>query len=162
MLDVYKRVLDIMTLKSVILVYTAIQLSASDQQALLNALNHPQRPIQTENSISFAFADTGIVGGGESILPLHQVSLRTEVVDIDESFVVLADEGVAPSSHPRTVLLVKILDEESVQRGENGYQTIRVLASNAAEVLATISSGRHGWEDYWKVAQVNGGHFPGE
>lgn len=137
-----------------------MQLSASDQQALLNAFNHPQRPINAEHPISFDFADADIVGGVGSILPLHRASFKTGRVD--ESFVVLADEGVAPSSHPKTVLLVKILDEANEQSGENRYQTIRVLASNAAEVFATISSGRHGWEDYWSVAQVNGGHFPGQ
>ncbi|KAG6879353.1 hypothetical protein C0992_003397 [Termitomyces sp. T32_za158] len=139
-----------------------MQLSAGDQQALLNAFNHPERPINAEHPISFDFADADIVGGVGSILPLHRASFEAGGDEIDESFVVLADEGVAPSSHPKTVLLVKILEEASVQSGESCYQTIRVLASNAAEVFATISSGLHGWEDYWKVAQVNGGHFPGE
>ncbi|KAG5352548.1 hypothetical protein C0989_001766 [Termitomyces sp. Mn162] len=152
-----------MTLKNAILIYTAIQLSASDQQALLSVFNNPQRPINTENPVSFAFADAGVVGVG-NILPVHRESLRTGAggIEVDESFVVLADEGVAPSSHPKTVLLVKILDEGSLQGSESGYQKIRVLASNVAEVFETISSGRHGWEDYWRVAQVNGGHFPGE
>ncbi|KAG6844304.1 hypothetical protein H0H87_007874 [Tephrocybe sp. NHM501043] len=146
----------------IVLVYTTTLLSPDDQQALLQEFNNPQRPIRTEIPVHFGFADAKIVGGDvETVVPLHKAS-RFAGAEIEPSLVIVADDGVSPSSRPQTVLLVKILDGRSDQRGVSGHQAIRILASNVAEVFATIASGQHGWEDYWKVAQANGGHFPGE
>ncbi|KAG6908127.1 hypothetical protein DXG01_006096 [Tephrocybe rancida] len=153
-----------MTQNKTVLVYTTTLLSSADQQALLEEFNHPQRPVNIENPPSFDFADVGILGGKvESVVPVHEASRLTGGTQIEESLIIVADDGVSPSCHPQTVLLVKILDGKTDQKSTGGeHQAIRVLASNAAEVLATIASGQHGWEDYWKVAQENGGHFPGE
>ncbi|KAG6853616.1 hypothetical protein C0991_002840 [Blastosporella zonata] len=151
-----------MTQKKMVLVYNTTLLSSKDQQVLLQEFNHPQRPISIENPVSFVFADTGILGGEvESVVSLHKASPFSSGAEIEESFIIVADDGVSPSSRPQTVWLVKIL----CGTGEGkraGHQAIRILASNVAAVFATIESGQHGWEDYWKVAEANGGHFPGE
>ncbi|KAG6826592.1 hypothetical protein H0H92_015209 [Tricholoma furcatifolium] len=159
-----------MASKKIILIYISTRLTAEEKQALFNKFTHPQRPIG-KNPCSYDFADSSVPQVGsdvEGIVASHKASRLAGGDEIEESVIIVADEGVSPSSHPQTVLLVKIFNgaerPRSSSPGGHGhdFQTIRVLVSNAAGVLATIASGQYGWEEYWKVAKANGGHFPGE
>jgi hypothetical protein len=101
----------------------------------------------------------------DDVVALHTSWVEKHAIDahaINRAFFVVADEGMSPDSHPQTVLIVKSVDKEEESIGEERYQAVRVLASNAGAVTAAIKDGQHGWEGFWKVAQENGGHFPGE
>lgn len=101
----------------------------------------------------------------DDVAALHASWAEKHEIDahaINRLFFVVADEGMSPDAHPKTVLIVKSVGGRDEVRGEDNYQAVRVLASNAGGVITTIESGQHGWEDFWKVAQENGGHFPGE
>ncbi|KAF5376149.1 hypothetical protein D9615_007653 [Tricholomella constricta] len=162
-----------MTMKRTILVYTTQYLPREHEAALLHRLNHPTGQDNRQNQYHFDLANVNAIGMPlDNIVSLHleksTVANSADATDSDiqGSLIIVADDGVLPASHPQTVLIVKVLDgAEGRYTGEGAgdrFQSIRVLSSSTAFILSTIASGQHGWEDYWKVAQANGGHFPGE
>jgi len=101
----------------------------------------------------------------DDVVTLHKRWAENNAIDpqgINKLIFIMADEGMSPDSHPQSVLIVKILEEGRRGAGGERHQAVRVLASNAATVIGTIEGGRHGWDDFWQVAQANGGHFPGQ
>ncbi|KAF8063990.1 hypothetical protein FPV67DRAFT_1503099 [Lyophyllum atratum] len=157
--------------RKTILVYFTQSSSHEAQAALVHDFNHPQGRVDQESQNRFDLANVNALGlPVEDAVALHaqkhDMADLADAAQIHRSLIVVADDGVSPSSHPQTVLIVKILEGaegKNVGSGaSNRYQPVRVLASNVASVLATIANGEHGWEDYWSVAQANGGHFPGE
>jgi len=153
-------------------VYITQSLPLEVQATLLHEFNHPQGRVDQLSQNHFDLANINVLGlpvGDIVALHLQKIGAvgLTDAAHIHGSLIVVADDGVSPSSHPQTVLIVKLLDvgADGKNTGDatgNQHQSIRVLASNVAPVLATIESGEHQWEDYWNVAQANGGHFPGE
>ncbi|KAF8228095.1 hypothetical protein L208DRAFT_1404344 [Tricholoma matsutake] len=141
-------------------VYITQPLPRDSEASLLKELNQPDsQPTSPADKLTLSIEHAF----GMSIKEIVNKHRTSDVANqIDKSMFVVADEGLSPSSYPHTVLIVNPLDMEEVQRSTVLYQAFRVLASTAAIVLTSIANGKHGWEDFWQIAQANGGHFPGQ
>jgi hypothetical protein len=140
------------------------QSSARDSD-LLGELSQPASPSTSPDSADqlTLCAEHAL---GKSVKEI--VSMRKSGGEVDlhnqmsQSLFLVADEGMSPSSYPHTVLIVNALNVEEAQPNDVPYRAFRVLASTAAMVLTTIANGKHRWEEFWEIAQANGGLFPGQ
>lgn len=158
-----------MASKKSIMVYVIQPLGKNIEASLIKELT--AQPIRQSSSATdlpdhFELSSDNALGNSvDDVVALHASWAEEHEIDaraINRPFFVVADEGMSPDAHPKTVLIVKSVGGRDEVIGEEKYQAVRVLASNAGGVITTIESGQHGWEDFWKVAQENGGHFPGE
>lgn len=130
------------------------ELNQSNSQLSLPSDQVDQLMLSVEHAVGMSVKDIVNIHKSRDAIGLH--------TQINKSLFVVADEGMSPTSYPHTVLIVKPLDVEKLKPSDISYQDLRVLASTAAIVLTAIASGKHGWKDFWQLAQANGGHFPGQ
>lgn len=153
-----------------VIVYITQPLAYEKGTSLLEELNRPHRQLTRSfhSKDPLALSAGNVVGMSvEEVVRGHKEWVEKHDIDpktnFNGSFMVVADEGTAPASHPRTVLVVNTLEMYGERAVDEQYQAIRVLLSNAVEVISTIEAGtQHKWGDFWQVARLNGGHYPGE
>lgn len=148
-------------------VYITQSFARDSEASMLDELSQPASPSTSPNSADQLTlrAEHAL---GKSVKEIVNMRKSGGAIDlsnqISQSLFLVADEGMSPSSYPHTVLIVNTfkLNVEEAQPNDVSYRAFRVLASTAAMVLTTISNGKHGWEEFWKIAQANGGLFPGQ
>ncbi|KAF9468362.1 hypothetical protein BDZ94DRAFT_782630 [Collybia nuda] len=157
-----------MTSRKSIIVYITQPLGKEIEASLIKELaaQHIQSSSPNDLPDHFELSTNNALGMSiDDVAKLHARWAERQEIDINainRPFFVVADEGMSPDLHPKTVLIVKRVDKGGVSIGEGKCQAVRVLASNTGAIIRTIESGKHGWEDFWRVAQENGGYFPGE
>ncbi|TFK69191.1 hypothetical protein BDN72DRAFT_840812 [Pluteus cervinus] len=139
-------------------VYVTQPLTLDEQSALLTDLNRPARPSGT-SPFELYDPEVGDDGGAvvgksvEEVVDIHKSWAESNGVSVEEDLNGHILVVVNDISHPRTVLVVNAVESS---------QEIRVLLSNAHGIISDIQEGKHEWSDFWNVAEVNGGHYPGE
>lgn len=151
-------------------VYVTEQLSTEDQEELFVNLNRPGRsdglqPFEPyggrKSATESALADKSVY----DVVGLHKEWVQSNGIDRDTSLngqlLVIADSGVARSSFPHSVLIVNTTKPYS-DGGSEAFESLRILTANAYLVISAILRNEHPWSEFWNVAKVNGGHYPGE
>jgi hypothetical protein len=129
------------------------ELSQPNSQSTLSSHQSDQLNLSIEHALGTSVRD---------IANIHKSRDSTDLQNtpINKGLFIVADEGMLPSSYPHTVIIVNTSGME--EPSAITYQSFHVLASTTAIVLTSMASGKHGWEDFWQIAQANGGHFPGQ
>ena len=140
-------------------VYVSLPLSRNDEASLLYEFNLPDAQSSSPSDQLALSIEPALGLSIKEIVDLHTSNRPTQN---HRTIFVVADEGMSPSTYPHTVLIVNTLSTEGTQTSDVAYQAFRVLTSIAATVLKAITSGNHGWEDFWQIAQASGGRFPGQ
>ncbi|KAF8658421.1 hypothetical protein AX16_001972 [Volvariella volvacea WC 439] len=142
------------------LVYNTLPLTPEEKSTLLRDLNRP--PSHLNQPFRLPEEEHNTVGRSlEEVAQLHRSWRQRRGVaagTTNARLIIAADEGLAPASHPRTVLIVNVEERDD----DGSLQNIRVLASNALNVVTSIDAREHDWNEFWNVGKLNGGHYPGQ